>query len=228
MRNLETGFHQGGAAVGGGLPSGVRAMIALAPRVSTPGFSMAFSRDEEIFGEEEEADFVYKVIEGVVRTCRMLSDGRRQIVAFYYPGDVFGLDAGEVHDCCAEAVTNCQVALSKRVSVERAADQDNGVARDLWALARRDLNRMSEHMLLLSRKGATERVAAFLLQQTRRADSRTVELAMSRIDIADFLGLTIESVSRSMTQLERERTIALPTARRVEVRDLAALEDHVA
>jgi CRP/FNR family nitrogen fixation transcriptional regulator len=166
-----------------------------------PGFVMAFGRNEEIYGQQEPADFVYRVVSGVVRTCRALSDGRRQIIAFCYPGDVFGLEAGPEHSFCAEAVGECQVALTKRRTLERAADQDNTTARDLWALTARDLQSLSDHMLLLGRKGATERVAAFLLQAFDRTQSEQLDLPMSRTDIADYLGLTIESVSRSMSQL---------------------------
>ncbi|HTI66301.1 MAG TPA: helix-turn-helix domain-containing protein [Caulobacteraceae bacterium] len=226
MRSFDTFTDLGGAGIGGVMSPKTGGLITLSPRVSAPGFTMDFDRNEEIYGQEEEADFVYKIVSGVVRTSRMLNDGRRQVVAFYYPGDVFGLEPGELHALSAEAVTDCRVALARRRSLERAADRDNGAARDLWALTARDLQSLGEHMLLLSRKGATERVAIFLLQLAERTETDRLELPMSRTDIADYLGLTIESVSRSMTQLEREGAIALPSARRVVVRNRDALDDY--
>jgi CRP/FNR family nitrogen fixation transcriptional regulator len=226
MRSFDTYTDLGGAGIGGALPPATGGMIALSPRVSAPGFTMDFGRNEEIYGQEEEADFVYRLVAGVVRTSRLLSDGRRQVVAFHYPGDVIGLEPGDVHTLSAEAVTECRVALVKRRSLERAAERDNGAARDLWALTARDLQSLGEHMMLLSRKGAAERVAVFLLQLAERTETDRLELPMSRSDIADYLGLTIESVSRSMTQLEREGAIALPSARRVMLRNRDALEDY--
>jgi CRP/FNR family nitrogen fixation transcriptional regulator len=188
---------------------------------------MGFSRNEEIYGQEEEADFVYKVISGVVRSCQVLNDGRRQIAAFHFPGDVFGLESGSEHSLCAEAVSDCRIALVKRPSLDRAADQDSACARDLWAITSLDLQRLRDHMLLLGRKGAGERVAAFLLQMAERAGvGDWLDLPMSRAEIADYLGLTIETVSRNLTQMERDGVIGMPSARHVELRDRRALEAY--
>ena len=198
--------------------------IAFAGGLNLPGFVMAFARNEEIFGEEEEADFVYKVISGAVRTVRILSDGRRQVAGFHLPGDVFGLELGPLHRFCAEALVDCQVALLRRSHVQRAASQEAGVAQALWAMAAGDLARLQDHMLLLARKTAAERVGAFLIEMAgRTGGGDVVEMAMSRTDMADYLGLTIETVSRAMTQFERDGAIALPSCRRVLIRDRAAL-----
>jgi CRP/FNR family transcriptional regulator, nitrogen fixation regulation protein len=192
--------------------------------VDLPGFTMTFSRNEEIFGEQEPADFVYRMVEGVARSMRVLSDGRRQIDAFHLPGDVFGLEIGAVHRFTAEAVSACKVALARRPALDRAVAQDAAAARMLWALTSHDLCEAQAHLLLLTRRSASERVCAFLLDMLdRTGGGHTVELPMSRLDIADYLGLTIETVSRTMTQLERDSLIALPSCRRVVVRDRAAL-----
>jgi CRP/FNR family nitrogen fixation transcriptional regulator len=210
--------HQPLAAPGAGR------MVSLTPRVSLPGFAMSFARNEEIFGEEEPADFVYKVVSGAVRTTRLLSDGRRQIGAFHLAGDVFGLERGETHRFSAEALTNSEIILVRRAALDRAAEQDCAVARELWALTSRDLERVEDHMLVLSRKNAAERVASFLLKLADRGGSANViELPMSRSDIADHLGLTIETVSRTLTQFERDAVISLPSTRRVLVNNRAAL-----
>ena len=198
-------------------------LVPLTPQLSFPGFVMSFGRNEEIFGEEEPADFVYKVVSGAVRTTRFLSDGRRQIGAFHLPGDVFGQERGAAHRFSAEALTESQVVLIRRSALDRAAEHDCAVARELWSLTARDLERIQDHMLILSRKNAAERVASFLLKLSERTGSDSVALPMSRGDIADHLGLTIETVSRTLTQFERDGIIDLPNTRRVILKNRAAL-----
>ena len=200
--------------------------IDFAPGLMTPGIVMSFARNEEIFGEEEDADFVYRVISGAARTVRLLSDGRRQIVGFHLAGEVFGWESGGRHRCSAEAVADCQIALVKRSVLDKVAAADGAVARLLWGLAVRDLDRSQDHMLRLGRKTAVERLAAFLLEMDSR-DSTTngVDLLMSRSDIADYLGLTIETVSRTFTQLMRDGVIAMPSARHIVLRNRRALAD---
>lgn len=204
-----------------GLGHSARAPVAGA--MSLPGFVMGFSRNEEIFGEEEAAEFAYKVVSGVVRTMRILSDGRRQIDAFHLPGDVFGVEMGPMHRFAAEAVSDCQIVLVRRAHIDRAAAQECSVARELWTLAASDLAHARDHMLTLGRKSATERVGAFLLEMAERIGGEAFELPMSRLDIADYLGLTIETVSRTLTQMERDGMIELPTCRGVVMRNRFAL-----
>jgi CRP/FNR family transcriptional regulator, nitrogen fixation regulation protein len=187
------------------------------------GAVMPFDRNSEIYGENEPADYVYKVVSGAVRTYKVLNDGRRQIDAFYLPGDIFGLELGDEHSCSAEAITDTTVVLVKRTIVLTAADRDHQVARCLWSHTARDLLRAQHHTLLLI-KSAQERVAAFLLEMAERLSAgSSVELPMSRQDIADYLGLTIETVSRTLSQLEGAATIALPASRRVVLRNRSAL-----
>jgi CRP/FNR family nitrogen fixation transcriptional regulator len=200
------------------------ATIEVVAGVDLPGFTMTFSRNEEIFGEEEPADFIYRVVEGVARTVRILSDGRRQISAFHMAGDVFGLEMGEAHRFTAEAVSQCKIALIRRPALERVVERDISAARKVWALTSRDLHDAQDHLLLLARRSATERVCTFLLDiAARSARGDLVDLPMSRLDIADYLGLTIETVSRTLTQLEREGTIGLPNCRQVVLRDRPAI-----
>jgi CRP/FNR family nitrogen fixation transcriptional regulator len=198
-------------------------IVALTPRLRLPGFAMSFARNEEVFGEEEPADFVYKVVRGAVRSTRFLNDGRRQIAAFHLPGDVFGLEHGDVHRFSAEAMVDSEIILVRRTALARAAERDGTVAHELWTLTADELARLQEHMLILSRKSAAERVAIFLLELANRCGSPDVDLPMSRGDIADHLGLTIETVSRTMTQFEREAVVELPTTRRVVLKDRGAL-----
>ncbi len=189
------------------------------------GAPMSFGRNGEIYGEGEPADFVYKVISGTVRTYKVLADGRRQIGAFYLPGDVFGLEVGEEHGFSAEAITATKVLVVKRSALMNLASRDSNVARELWTLTGRELARVQEHILLLV-KTAQERVVGFLFEMAaRRPTGDMVELPMSRQDIADYLGLTIETVSRTLTSLEHEAAIELPNSRRILLRNRPALKE---
>jgi CRP/FNR family nitrogen fixation transcriptional regulator len=187
------------------------------------GAPMSFSRNEEIYGENEPADYLYKVISGTVRTYRIFNDGRRQIGAFYLPGDIFGLEVGADHHFSAEAISDAKVLVIKRSALVGLANRDGDVARQLWSFTARELQRAQDHVLLLI-KSAQQRVACFLLEMAERlSDAEAVELPMSRQDIADYLGLTIETISRTLTQLELEAAIALPTSRRIVLRNRKAL-----
>src|SRR5580700_9280653 len=128
----------------------------------------SYRKDEEIYGEDEPAEYVSQVIQGSVRTYKLLSDGRRQIGAFLLPGDVFGLESGLNHRLAAEAVVDTTVRLVKRRSLEQAAGTDVKVAQKLWTMTASDLRHAEDHMLLLGRKNALERVANFLLEMDRR------------------------------------------------------------
>jgi CRP/FNR family nitrogen fixation transcriptional regulator len=180
----------------------------------------SYKKDEEIYGEDEPSDYVYQVIRGSVRSYKLLSDGRRQIGAFYLPGDVFGLESGPVHRLTAEAVDNTTVRLVKRQSLERAAEVAINVARSLWTITAGELRHAENHMLLLGRKNAMERVASFLLEMDRRlAVAGMMALPMSRRDIGDYLGLTLETVSRAFSQLHEEGVLGLPGARQIVLRN---------
>src|SRR6185295_12822360 len=160
------------------------------------------SKGTEIFGEAEPADYIYQVIEGAVRSHKLLSDGRRQIGAFHLPGDIFGLENGTAHRFTAEAIVDTTVRLMKRCSLEHVAETDAMVALDLLNMTTSNLRHAEDHMLLLGRKTSLERVAAFLLEMDRRLSAAGVmALPMSRRDIADYLGLTLETVSRALSIL---------------------------
>jgi len=200
---------------------------ALALSVARLGAPIPYARDSEIYGEGEEAEYIYQVVSGAVRTYKILNDGRRQIGAFYLPGDIFGLEIGETHDLSAEAVCDCTVAVIKRSSLVKLAKGDSSITQALWTLTARELQRVQKHVLLLVRS-AQERVASFLLEMAdRTASAGSVVLPMSRRDIADYLGLTIETVSRALAALEGQAAIELTGARRVQltnVRELRRLD----
>jgi CRP-like cAMP-binding protein len=193
---------------------------SLSPRVAPIGFS----RNTGIYREGNPVGKLYKIVSGAARTCRVLAEGRRQVAAFYLPGDFFGLEGGEKHVFSAEAITDVRLLVINRSAVASRAKWDNNFARELWTLMERELQVAQDHAGLLI-KTAPERVASFLLEMANRTQSRDqVELPMSRQDIADYLGLTIEHVSRTFRQLEDASVIALPSARLVALRNRAALK----
>ena len=154
------------------------------------GAPVPFARNAEIYGENEPADYLYKVVSGAVRTYKVLSDGRRQIGSFYLPGDVFGLECGETHAFSAEAVSACKVLVIKRARLVSLAAHDGDVARQLWTMAAHELRRAQNHVMLLV-KTAQERVAGFLLEMagrvrlSRRGRSADVAPGYRRLSGAD-------------------------------------------
>ena len=186
----------------------------------------SYRKDEEIYGEDEPAEYVYQVIHGAVRTYKLLSDGRRQIGAFLLPGDVFGLESGTNHRLAAEAVIDTTVRLMKRSSLEHAAGVDVQVARKLWSMTEGELRHAEDHMLLLGRKNAMERVANFLLEMDRRLTvAGMMALPMCRRDIGDYLGLTLETVSRTLSQLSDQGVLVFSSARQIVLRNRQRLAD---
>ncbi|HTO68049.1 MAG TPA: helix-turn-helix domain-containing protein [Bradyrhizobium sp.] len=180
----------------------------------------SYRKDEEIYGEDEPAEYVYQVMSGAVRTYKLLSDGRRQIGAFHLPGDVFGLEIGAAHRLAAEAIIDTTVRLVKRRSLEQAAAVDVQVARKLWTMTAGDLRHAEDHMLLLGRKTAMERVATFLLEMDRRLTvAGMLALPMCRRDIGDYLGLTLETVSRALSQLHSQGVLGFSGARQIVLRN---------
>ena len=185
-----------------------------------------YSKDEEIYGEDEPAEYVYQVIRGAVRTYKMLSDGRRQIGAFHLPGDVFGLEVGASHRLAAEAIVDTTVRLVRRRSLEQAAATNVRVSHKLWTMTAGELRHAEEHMMLLGRKNAIERVASFLLEMDRRlAVAGMMALPMCRRDIGDYLGLTLETVSRALSQLNEEGVLGFSGARQIVLRDRQRLRN---
>lgn len=178
-----------------------------------------FDRNSEIYAEDETAGYVYKLISGVVRISNLLPDGRRQISAFHLPGDMFGFEVDDLHRASAEAVVPVKVVAFKWHSL-LSATASAGFMHELLNRTMIGLRQSQEHLLLLGRKNALERLAAFLLELSERSGEHNVlELAMPRHDIADYLGLTLETVSRMFAELKETGTIRLESARRVHMID---------
>lgn len=188
------------------------------------GARLDFRRNDEIFAQEEEAEFVYRVLSGVVRTTRLSDDGRRQIGGFHYAGDIIGLEDREAHIFSAEALTDCSVLVIRRSTLEAEAAHNAEISHLLWTAGSRRLREMQSHLVQIGRKSAIERVAAILSDLAGRDGREEVDLPMSRQDIADYLSLTIETVSRMFSQLQARNVISLTGLRRMRVCNPVALQ----
>jgi CRP-like cAMP-binding protein len=196
-----------------------------APESGAPlGVAMSFGRNAEIYAEGETSGYVYKVVSGVVRVSKLLPDGRRQITAFHMPGEMFGLEVDEMHHTSAEAVVPTKVIAYRWKGVFGGEKHPANFVRELLSMTVRGLRLTQDHLLLLGRKNALERLAAFLLEmEPHRGSKHVLDLAMPRHDIADYLGLTLETVSRMFAELRGLGVIKLESARRVHILDMAKL-----
>jgi CRP/FNR family nitrogen fixation transcriptional regulator len=183
------------------------------------------ARGEEVFADGDSCIRFYKVVSGTVRTVKLLADGRRQIDAFHLPGDVFGLEGGETHRFTAEAIDDVVVIAYPRNRFSDLVRSDPAFGEQLLSSTLTNLDRAHDHLVLLGRKTALERLASFLLELARRtAGKDRVELPMQRADIADHLGLTIETVSRTLTQMGRDGLIRFESGRTIILADKPALQ----
>ena len=198
---------------------------SLARSMHLVGSVLYYPRRTGIIHEDDPADRLYKVISGAVCTYKILSDGRRQIGGFYLPGDIFGLESAAGHTLAAESITNVKVLVIRKSALAPLAKQSAMMTNELLELTARELARAQDRVLLLSSKSAQERVVGFLFEMSKRASSteNTVELPMSRQDIADYLGLTIETVSRTLWALENCGAIEISTRRRIAFRNRSVL-----
>ena len=181
------------------------------------GARLHFDAGEEIYAQEEDADLLYRVLTGSVRRTRLLEDGRRQVGGFYFPGDFFGLEIGGQHRSSAEALDAAQVLVIQRSALKYYGEDGARVERMSWIATGLELQRAEDHMMLLTRASAFERVAGFLFEIGSPARGAWTQLPMSRQDIADYLGLTIETVSRMVSQIQAEGLMVFDGARRFRV-----------
>jgi CRP/FNR family nitrogen fixation transcriptional regulator len=189
------------------------------------GTTVRLHREQEVHAEGDSADYCYRVISGCVRTVRLLEDGRRQVGEFLLAGDMFGLDVIGTHDFAAEAVSETVLRRYPRRMVEALAESRLALARRLRELALAHLRIAHDRLVLLGRKTASERIASFLMEMDRRMGTKTavtLDLPMCRTDIADHLGLTVETVCRVLAHLKREGSVGI-TRTGVELRDRSAL-----
>lgn len=198
-----------------------------ASRIAAIRMPQKMKPGENLFSENDEADSVYEVVTGMLRLYKLLPDGRRQIIGFLGPGQILGLASKGIRTYAVEAVNDVTLCRYPRTGFFRLFDEVPGLARRLLAVASNELRAAQDQMLLLGRKGSAEKVASFLLllMADQQSAGDEVSVPMSRGDIADYLGLTVETVSRTFTKLKIGGVIALPTANHVEIRDREQLED---
>ncbi len=191
------------------------------------------SRNEPIFGLGDPADAVYKIISGTVRLCRHTVDGRRHIAGFELPGDLFGITSAANHAFAAEAITSVTLIAYPRRQFDRLAEEDARFRANVVSYMSARLDVMGDRNLVLGCHSARERVASFVLELAKRTGAEPgerLELAMGRQDIADHLGLTIETVCRALATLKAGGCIAVPNAHQLILSDPSALrrlaQDH--
>lgn len=189
---------------------------------------------QPLFHEGDPASRVFTLTKGSLKLYKLLPDGRRQVTGFMHPGDFLGITVDEEHAFSAEALEQSQLCAFPRSRFDDFTEENGEMERELYRLAVHELAAAQEQMVLLGRKTAAERVASFFVALAERAErviegeTRFIRLPMSRSDIADYLGLTKETVSRVLALLKRQRLIRLDAIDRIEILDRAGLEDVAA
>ena len=190
------------------------------------GSKIHFGRGETIFNEGDAADYAYKVVSGAVRLCKHMADGRRQIAQFLFPGDFFSFMELTEHSFTAEAVNDVVLLCYPQRQIERLGEERLSLRKSFAALLTRRVREIQNHLVMLGRQTAKEKVASFLLlivEHTSREHGGLVEVPMSRQDIADYLGLTIETVCRVLSAMKREGVLGIPNLHQLVVKDVDAL-----
>ena len=198
-----------------------------APLFARRGARQAMKAGSTIFIEGEEADVLYRIASGTVRCCRVTLDGRRQIERFLGEGDEMGLTARGVYAYTAEAVGEVVLQRMKRATFEQAAREDAALREALFEHMAETLDASRGRMVLLGRMTASERAAAFLVEMAARLrePGDEIRLPMTRQDIADYLGITLETVSRMFNRFRRDGLIDMAAPDRIRIADRDALED---
>jgi CRP-like cAMP-binding protein len=200
-----------------------------APLSGAPAPALTLHENQQLFLEGDRAERYYQVLHGLIRTVRLLADGRRQVMDFFGPGEVFALSGDTHYAYDAEAVTDSAVAGHSLQRLGSRVDSDPALARKVLGALSRELAHSHDRILLLGRKTARERIASFLLAMAERQGRHDwVDLPMKRADIADHLGLTVETVSRVLACLKRSGQILLRDANRIELCDPEGLREIAA
>ena len=190
------------------------------------GVATRFSPNQTIFNEGDEAKHAYTLVRGAVRLCKHMADGRRQIVDFLLPGDSFGFLQFGFYSFTAEAIGRVAMICYPPHQVEQLVNSTPDLCQRLLVLLSKRLLGMQDRLVSLGRQTAKERVASFLITLADRsgtAEDTALELPMSRRDIADYLGLSMETVCRELSDLKRERTISIPNSHQLVLKDIEIL-----
>lgn len=189
-----------------------------------------YSPGEIIFDQDSQPGRIANIVSGTVKLAKLLPDGRQQIIGFLFPGDFVGHIYGHGQTSFVEAVTDVQICSFPKSELERLSERHGALNNRLFRLSVKRLEEAEQWMLLLGRKTARERVASFLMLLSARAAERgeqadRIYLTMGRADIADYVGLTIETVSRQISKLKSEQLIRLDTASEIAIPDLDELAE---
>lgn len=189
-----------------------------------------FLQGDGVFDEGEPAEYVFNITAGAVKLYKLLPDGRRQVTGFMFPGDFLGLANQQEYVYSAEALSDVMLCRFPKSKLDVLLAEFPHMESRLLGMARNELAEAHEQMLLLGRKTAKERIASFLLMLARRAERRgqpanPIAVPMSRNDIGDYLGLTTETVSRTLTRLRKSGAISLESDRKVNLLDGEALQE---
>ncbi len=185
---------------------------------------------ETLYVEGESADYCYEIVSGVMKEYNTLEDGKRQVAEFYKAGDMFGFSESDDQLHTAEAITGCTVRCYPREAFMKTVAASPALSASFLETLMTRLHRARERMVMIGRMSAMQRVATFLLRLADNTDGEDdahlaqFHLAMSRQDIADHLGLTIETVCRTLTELKKRQIIVMESARVFTIADLASLE----
>jgi CRP/FNR family transcriptional regulator len=190
--------------------------------------SVALEPDNVVFYEGDDSNYLFNVVSGAVRLSKLLPDGRRQITGFLFPGDFLGLSVADQYAYTAEALTETSLCRFNRNSLTKMVDAFPKLEHRLLQLASNELAQAQDHIMVLGRKTATERIATLLSKLAHRIGQKTeagwqLEVPMSRMDIADYTGLTIETVSRLLTKLRKKGVIDTPQSRSFHIPNLEEL-----
>lgn len=175
-----------------------------APHRVLEGSEKFLAASSTIYAQSERAEFIYQMISGVVRTVTLHRDGRRMVHGFHLPGEIFGLERDKLHHCSAEAVRDTRLVQYPVGRLNLLSDVDKAAAQELWTSLLLSRDRTAERFMYVMHGSAFEKLAYFLIDLAGRTQSERIELPMSRYDIADYLGLSSETVSRTFTAF-RER-----------------------
>jgi len=189
-----------------------------------------FGRNQTIFSDGDEATSSYKVISGAVRLVKLMPDGRRHIAGFRLAGDILGLEWTREYALTAEAVTDVTAVRYARALLERLEEERAEIRTQLTERLRSDLRAAHDHLVSLGCQSAKERVASFLLMLAHRGevtDGEALDVPMGRQDIADYLGLTIETVCRTLSDLKDSSVIAIPNRHQIVIESIDRLESIV-
>jgi CRP/FNR family transcriptional regulator len=215
---------------------GVRAVAACAAledweleRLEAITESKQFEVGNTLFEQGDEPKYIFNLTEGTVRLVKLLPNGRRQVIGFVFPGGMLGLAHHGAYTCSAEAIGHVRVCRFPRTKLLNLLDEFPNLKTRLLDIAADELSEAQEQMLLLGRKSPVEKLASFLWRLHENGQCAElvskIDLPMGRSDIADYLGLTIETVSRTFSSMERKALIELPSSRKVRLKSRAALRN---